>query len=99
VNPEFKLGDGKWGLIREKGFEVSKENMLYQVKDVNFDVIHTQHKPITEAIYRLYLIYLNYIQYILEVISLEEPIKHESIKKYVIRDSIANYIQNDFDVS
>lgn len=98
--PGFKLGDGKWGFNTEKGFEISKENMLYQVKDVNFDVIHTQHKPITEAICQLYPNIPKLYTIHSEVISLEEPIKHESIKKYVaIRDSIANYIQNDFDVS
>ena len=98
--PGFKLGDGKWGFNTDKGFEATKENMLYRIKEVNYDVIHTQHKPITEAICNLYPDVPKLYTIHSEVISLEEPILHPSIKKYVaIRPSIADYIENDFSVS
>jgi glycosyltransferase involved in cell wall biosynthesis len=97
--PGFKLGDGKWGFDTDKGFETSKENMLYKVNEVNYDVIHTQHKPITEAICSLYPDVPKLYTIHSEVISEEQPILHPSIKKYVaIRPSIADYIENDFRV-
>jgi glycosyltransferase involved in cell wall biosynthesis len=97
--PGFKLGDGKWGFNTDKGFEVAQENKFYKVKEVNYDVIHTQHKPITEAICNLYPDVPKLYTIHSEVISLEEPILHPSIKKYVaIRPSIADYIENDFSV-
>jgi hypothetical protein len=97
--PGFKLGDGKWGFDTDKGFETSKENMLYKVNEVNYDVIHTQHKPITEAICNLYPDVPKLYTIHSEVISEEQPILHPSIKKYVaIRPSIADYIENDFRV-
>ena len=97
--PGFKLGDGKWGFNTDKGFEVAQENKFYKIKEVNYDVIHTQHKPITEAICDLYPDVPKLYTIHSEVISLEEPILHPSIKKYVaIRPSIADYIENDFSV-
>jgi hypothetical protein len=97
--PGFKLGDGKWGFNTDKGFEVAQENKFYKVKEVNYDVIHTQHKPITEAICNLYPDVPKLYTIHSEVISLEEPILHPSIKKYVaIRPSIADYIENYFSV-
>ena len=97
--PGFKLGDGKWGFNTDKGFEVAQENKFYKVKEVNYDVIHTQHKPITEVICNLYPDVPKLYTIHSEVISLEEPILHPSIKKYVaIRPSIADYIENDFSV-
>lgn len=97
--PGFKLGDGKWGFNTDKGFEVAQENKFYKIKEVNYDVIHTQHKPITEAICNLYPDVPKLYTIHSEVISLEEPILHPSIKKYVaIRPSIADYIENDFSV-
>ena len=97
--PGFKLGDGKWGFNTDKGFEVAQEYKFYKVKEVNYDVIHTQHKPITEAICNLYPDVPKLYTIHSEVISLEEPILHPSIKKYVaIRPSIADYIENDFSV-
>jgi hypothetical protein len=41
-SPGFKLGDGKWGITTENGFQVSQENVMYRISDVNFDVIHMQ---------------------------------------------------------
>jgi len=97
--PGYKLGDGKWGFNTNKGFEITKENVLYKIKDIYYDVIHTQHKPITEAICNLYPDVPKLYTIHSEVISLEDPILHPSIKKYVaIRPSIADYIENDFKI-
>ncbi len=48
--PGFKLGDGKWGFNTEEGFKPSTENVLYRVSEVNFDIIHMQHKPVASCL-------------------------------------------------
>lgn len=98
--PGYKLGDGKWGLNTGKGFELSKENMLYKIKDVNFDIIHVQHTPITENIIRLYPNIDKIATIHSEVIDLEKPVIHSSIKKYIaIRPEIKEYLISDFDIN
>jgi hypothetical protein len=97
--PGFKLGDGKWGVNTEEGFKVSEENTLYAVAPVNYDVIHIQHKPIAERICQLYPDIPKVYTVHSEVISLEEPIIHPSIKKYIsIRESISEYINKTIDI-
>lgn len=97
--PGFKLGDGNWGLETPNGFEVSKPNMMYKVSEPGFDIIHIQHKPIAERIIQLYPKTEKVYTIHSEVIDLENPIKHESIKKYIaIRPEIKDYIVNDFEI-
>ena len=48
------MGDGNWGIQTEKGFEPSKENVMYRVSEVDFDIIHIQHKPVAERICNFY---------------------------------------------
>jgi arginyl-tRNA synthetase len=52
--PGYKLGDGKWGFNTPQGFQPSQVNNMYKVSDVNFDIIHVQHKPIAERIFKMY---------------------------------------------
>jgi hypothetical protein len=77
--PGFKLGDGKWLLKSTEGDVVSAVNTLYKVNDVNFDVIHLNHKPITEHLLRFTPLQWSvpYIQRLL----LEEPVLTPEIKK------------------
>jgi len=97
--PGFKLGDGKWGVNTPEGFKPSTENMMYRVSDVNFDVIHMQHKPVAERMVQFYPEIPKIYTIHSEVIDLEHPIKHESIKKYIaIRPEIKSFIVNDFQI-
>lgn len=48
-----------------------------------FDIIHTQHKPITEFLIKLYPDIPKVTTIHSEIISLEEPILHKSIKHYI----------------
>lgn len=97
--PGFKLGDGQWGFDAGNGFQVSTPNMMYRVSDVNFDLIHMQHKPVAERMIQFYPEIDKIYSIHSEVIELEEPIKHESIKKYIaIRPEIKDYIINNFDI-
>jgi glycosyltransferase involved in cell wall biosynthesis len=97
--PGFKLGDGKWGFNSSEGFKPSTENVLYRVSEVNFDIIHMQHKPVAERMVQFYPEIDKIYSIHSEVIELEDPIKHESIKKYIaIRPEIKSYIVDKFEI-
>lgn len=99
--PFYKLGDGKWGVTINKNGKpenhVSKEGVLYKVGTEDFDIIHTNHTPITEQLLKLYPKnkFINFVRS--EVIDLENPVIHDDIKKYVaIRPSIKEYLKESF---
>ena len=91
--PGFKLGDGKWKLKTVNGEIDSQPNTLYKLNDINFDVIHLNHKPVTEHLLRLYPNTPVICSIHSEVINLEEPVISPQIKKYIaIRPEIKNYL-------
>jgi len=97
--PGYKVGDGKWGINTPEGFKVSQPNMLYFIKDMKFDVIHSNHTPVTQRLLQLYPNnnFVNIVRS--EVIDLENPVVDTKIKKYIaIRSSIKDYIVNNFNV-
>jgi hypothetical protein len=98
--PGFKLGDGKWLLKTEQGDIVSQENTLYKLSDTKFDLIHLNHKPVTEHLLRLYPDVPVICSIHSEVISLEEPVISEQIKKYIaIRPEIKKHIIENHNIS
>jgi glycosyltransferase involved in cell wall biosynthesis len=97
--PGFKLGDGKWEFNSTNGVQKSVPNVMYKVSDVNFDLIHIQHKPVAERLCEWYPDIDKIYSIHSEIIELENPIKHKSIKKYIsIRPEIKEYIVNNFDI-
>jgi hypothetical protein len=97
--PGFKLGDGKWELIGPEGKTTSQPNTIYKLSDVNFDIIHLNHKPITEHLLKLYPDVPTICSIHSEVISLEEPVISNQIKKYIaIRPEIKDFITNNFSI-
>jgi glycosyltransferase involved in cell wall biosynthesis len=97
--PGFKLGDGQWGFNTPEGFKPSTENVLYRISEVDFDIIHMQHKPVAERMIQFYPEINKIYSIHSEVIELENPIKHESIKKYIaIRPEIKDYIVDGFQI-
>ena len=97
--PGYKLGDGKWLLKTQQGDVSSVENTLYKVSDIQFDIIHLNHKPVTEHLLRLYPETPAICSIHSEVISLEEPVVSEQIRKYIaIRPEIKDYIVDRFNV-
>lgn len=97
--PGFKMGDGKWVLNTQNGQKISEPNTLYKVKEMNFDVIHANHTPITQRLLQLYPNnnFVNIVRS--EVIDLENPIVDERIKRYIaIRPTIKDYIIDNFGV-
>jgi hypothetical protein len=98
-SPGFKLGDGKWGFNTDEGFKPSTENVLYRVSEVDYDIIHMQHKPVAERMIEFYPEIDKVYSIHSEVIELEDPIKHESIKKYIaIRPEIKEHIVTKFEI-
>ncbi len=95
--PGFKLGDGKWLLKTPQGDVTSQPNTLYKVSNIEFDVIHLNHKPVTEHLLRLYPETPVICSIHSEVINLEEPVLSPQIKKYIaIRPEIKEHIVNNF---
>ena len=97
--PGFKLGDGKWGLNTPQGVTPSQPNMMYKVSEVNFDIIHTQHTPITNQMCQMYPNVDKISTIHSEVIYLENPVIDETIKKYIcIRPEIQKHITSNFNI-
>jgi glycosyltransferase involved in cell wall biosynthesis len=63
----------------------------------NYDIIHSQHYPVTQTLLKLFPKNKMICTIHSEVISLENPIIHENIKKYItIRPEIQNHIIKNF---
>ena len=63
---------------------------MYRIGQVNFDIIHMQHKPVAERMIQFYPEIDKIYSIHSEVIDLENPHKHSSIKKYItIRPEIS----------
>jgi len=98
--PNYKLGDGKWGVNTPSGVVASELNKLYKVGDKRFDVLHLNHKPITDFMLRLYPEIPAICTIHSEVIQLEEPVISDSIKKYIaIRPEIKTHLVNNHDIN
>jgi hypothetical protein len=98
--PGYKLGDGKWGFNQPDGsVQPSQPNVFYKISDVTYDIIHSQHQPITERLCQLYPQIPKLTTIHSEVISLEDPYIHESVKKFVaIRPEIKSYLEEKFEI-
>jgi hypothetical protein len=98
--PGFKLGDGKWLLKTPQGDVTSQPNTLYRTDNIQFDVIHLNHKPVTEHLLRLFPDTPVICSIHSEVINLEEPVISSQIKKYIaIRPEIKEHIVDKFNVA
>jgi glycosyltransferase involved in cell wall biosynthesis len=98
--PGYKLGDGKWVVMTEKGPQQSVPNNYYKTSEVNFDVILCQHQPIVNVLNMLYPTTDKISIIHSEVIHLENPVIHDSIKKYItIRPEIKEHIINNFSIN
>jgi glycosyltransferase involved in cell wall biosynthesis len=97
--PGYKLGDGKWGYNSPEGFQPTTPNVMYKTSEVDYDIIHTQHTPVTTQICQMYPNIDKISTIHSEVISLENPIINETIKKYIcIRPEIQTHITRNFDI-
>ena len=97
--PGYKLGDGKWGFNTPQGVTPSQPNMMYKVGEVDFDIIHTQHTPVTNQMCQMYPNVDKISTIHSEVIELENPVLNETIKKYIcIRPEIQKHIIDNFEI-
>lgn len=98
--PTFKRGDGKWLVRTQNGDVPSVENTLYKVSNMEYDVIHSNHKPITENLVRMFPNTPIITSIHSEVINLEEPFIHDNVKKYIaIRPEIKEHLINKFSIN
>ena len=97
--PGFRLGDGRWTVKTNNGQETSKPNQYYKMSEVNFDIIHGQHKPIVDIMNMLYPTIDKICTIHSEVIDLENPVVHPSIKRYIaIRPEIKEKMVDVFNI-
>ena len=98
--PGFKLGDGIWEVVTPNGnLEKSQPNVMYKISNVDFDVVHIQHKPVVERILSLYPEIPKVCTIHSEVISLEDPVTDPTIKGYIaIRPEIKQHIIEKFGI-
>jgi glycosyltransferase involved in cell wall biosynthesis len=93
--PGFKLGDGQWTVMTPNGPMASQPNQFYKVDEVHFDIIHCQHKPIVDLMNTLYPTTDKISTIHSEVIDLENPVEHDTIKHYItIRPEIKEKLVN-----
>lgn len=83
---------------------IKKGIKVYNLKNINqnekFDLIHCQHTPITQELIKLFPITKKICTIHSEVNSLENPIQHFSIFKYIaIRPEIKKHIIEKFGIS
>lgn len=98
--PGFKLGDGQWKLKSTQGEVVSQANTLYKLSDIDFDIIHCNHKPVTEHIMRLFPDTPIISSIHSEIISLENPVISPQIKRYIaIRPEIKEHLITKFGIN
>jgi glycosyltransferase involved in cell wall biosynthesis len=98
--PGYKIGDGKWGFNTPLGQQPSKPNMMYKISEVDFDIIHTQHTPITNQICQMYPNVDKISTIHSEVIDLEIPLVDDTIKKYIcIRPEIQDHIVKNYNIN
>ena len=93
--PGFKVGDGKWGFDTPQGVQPSKVGTMYKVSDPDYDIIHVQHKNITDKVVEIYPKIPKIATIHSEVIPLEIPVKDKTIVNYItIRPEIQDFIVN-----
>jgi glycosyltransferase involved in cell wall biosynthesis len=98
--PGYKLGDGKWIINTPDGPRPSIPNNFYKISEVHYDIIHCQHKPIVDVMNTLYPTIDKISTIHSEVIELENPVTHNSIKKYIaIRPEIKQHLIDNFKIS
>lgn len=98
--PGYKLGDGKWIINTPDGPRTSTPNNFYKISEVHYDIIHCQHKPIVDVMNTLYPTIDKISTIHSEVIELENPVIHNSIKKYIaIRPEIKEHLISKFKIS
>jgi glycosyltransferase involved in cell wall biosynthesis len=98
--PGYKLGDGKWVINTPEGHRTSTPNNFYKTSDIHYDIIHCQHKPIVDVMNTLYPTIDKISTIHSEVIELENPVIHNSVKKYIaIRPEIKDHLITKFNIS
>ena len=98
--PGYIVGDGIKILNGSQGQIKTKRGVYYKTTNVDYDVIQTNHKPISEFLLHLYPTNKFVTVVRSEVIDLENPVPNKNIKKYIaIRPSIKEHIINNFEIT
>jgi glycosyltransferase involved in cell wall biosynthesis len=89
-----RLGIKLYNFNKPPGYRYVNGQFI-QNQPIKFDILHLNHLPIAKLLTQLYPNTKAISTIHSEVISLEHPLKHKNIKKYIaIRPEIKNYIVN-----
>lgn len=96
----FKRGDGKWQIQGGDGkLHPSTAGTLYKISATNYDIMHLSHTPVVKLLTQIYPDVPTISSIHSEIISLEHPVIHENIKKYIaIRPEIKEYIIKEHNI-
>jgi len=97
TNKAVKAGVKVYNISKPPNYVLNTENQMQYIRnEMDFDIIHINHKPIGEMILKMYPNTPAVMHVRSEVIpKFEEPIINSAIKKYIsIRDSITEYIKS-----
>ena len=98
--PGFAIGDGNSILNTPNGPQRMEKGRLYKIGNVSFDMIQTNHKPITDMLLNLYPENKFVTVVRSEIIDLENPVVDDKVIKYIaIRPSIKEYLTTNFEIS
>jgi len=97
MSKAIKAGVKVYGLTNAPNYTVGDDNKLvYLRNEIDFDILHINHKPIGELILQMYQNTPAVMHLHSEIIPIyEEPIIHPAIKKYIsIREGVTNHIKS-----
>jgi glycosyltransferase involved in cell wall biosynthesis len=91
------IGGPLTDLAKSLGIKVYKLSSRFQKED--YDIIHSQHQPITEALLNLFPTKKMICTIHSEINPVENPIIHPNIKKYIaVRPEIKKYMVENFPI-
>jgi len=80
-----------------RSFGIKTHNLSSTFQNKNYDIIHSQHYPVTETLLKIFPNKKMICSIHSEIYQLENPILHPNIKKYIaIRPQIKNHLVNNF---
>ena len=79
--------------------KIKIKNLSDLTKADSYDIVHSQHKPVTEYLIKLFPKTKHLCSIHSEIISLEEPVIDNTIKHYIaIRPEIKNFLIKNFNI-
>ena len=76
------------GTNTPEGFKPSTPNALYRVSEVDYDIVHIQHKPVAERVLSMY-------PELDKICTIHSEVMSKDLENPVINETIKNTLQLD----